>query len=179
MRATTDSDTALHLLQQEHAETKAIIAELSDDEMTRPNTIRYGLYPDDVWSFRDLLAHMTAYEHHALNATDAFRQGEKHLILDRVVGDGYRVHKESVSDYVGRSLAEMVAEYESNAEALESLVSEADDAQWREVAAFDANTDFGGVIERILVLPPRPLYRHLPVHIPDMDAYIRWIGIAN
>ena len=32
---------------------------------------------------------------------------------------------------------------------------------------------WGGMIEGILVLPPRPMYRHLPVHIPDAARYVR------
>ena len=35
------------------------------------------------------------------------------------------------------------------------------------------DSDLGGMIEDILVLPPRPMYRHLPVHIPDAARYIR------
>ena len=35
------------------------------------------------------------------------------------------------------------------------------------------DTDLGGMIEGILVLPPRPKYRHLPVHVPDTRAYMR------
>jgi hypothetical protein len=29
------------------------------------------------------------------------------------------------------------------------------------------------MLEEIIVTPPRPLYRHLPVHIPDSSEYIR------
>jgi len=28
------------------------------------------------------------------------------------------------------------------------------------------------MIEGVMVLPPRPMYRHLPVHIPDAKQYI-------
>ena len=49
------------------------------------------------------------------------------------------------------------------------------DADWRSAPSFaDADdSDLGGMIEDILVLPPRPMYRHLPVHIPDAARYIR------
>ena len=32
--------------------------------------------------------------------------------------------------------------------------------------------DLGGVIEMILCMPPRPPYRHLPVHVPNPQQYI-------
>ena len=49
------------------------------------------------------------------------------------------------------------------------------DADWGSAPAFALNeaTDLGGMIEGILVLPPRPMYRHLPVHVPNAAQYIR------
>ncbi len=173
MKATTNAQTALDLLRQEHRATQALIDQLTDAQMTAPDTIRYGLYPDDCWSFRDLLAHMTAYERHALDAVEAFENGEHHPILNRVLTQGYAVHTASVADRAEMSLSETITEYQDNAAALESLIADASPDQWQAVAPFAADTDYGGVIEQLLVLPPRPLYRHLPVHIPNPDAYLR------
>ena len=49
------------------------------------------------------------------------------------------------------------------------------DDDWRRAPSFamPEPTDLGGMIEGIMVLPPRPMYRHLPVHIPDAGQYIR------
>jgi hypothetical protein len=48
------------------------------------------------------------------------------------------------------------------------------EAEWYEKAPFvsEKPLDLGGALEIILVAPPRPPYRHLPVHIPDVEAYL-------
>ena len=62
MRATVERAEALRLLKIEHQAVEALIAELSDEEMTRGDTIRHGLYYDQECSFKDLLAHLVCYE---------------------------------------------------------------------------------------------------------------------
>src|SRR5215475_13567261 len=100
MLATISRDAALHELAIEHAAVRALIDELSDEEMTRPNTIEYGLYPNQELSFKDLLAHLTTYEVLTLEAIDAWQHGKKHPAIDemRSPPDQYRIHHAGIED---------------------------------------------------------------------------------
>lgn len=174
MRASLDPQTALRLLREEHAAVRELIDTLSADEMTRPDTVRYGLYPGQHYSFKDLLAHLHAYEVHALDALAAWRRGEKHSIVDRVRSQGRAVHFASTADYEHLSLDEMIAAYNDTADALETVYETMDADEWAQPAPYgDPHTTLGGMLETIVVAPPRPMYRHLPVHIPDAARYVR------
>lgn len=177
MLTTTDRETALRLLDVEHEAVRALIDELTDAEMTLPDTIRYGLYADQALSFKDLLAHLITYEAYAIEAIEAWQQGEKHWIIDAMASAvrSREVHYDGIERRRGASLAETLEEWDITQTDLKQAIRALSDDQWRSPAPFDSATplDLGGVLEAILVAPPRPLYRHLPVHIPDTDAYVR------
>jgi hypothetical protein len=69
----------------------------------------------------------------------------------------------------------VLEEWNRTQASLVDVLRDLSDQDWRRPAPFPADepTDLGGVVESILVTPPRPLYRHLPVHIPDAAAYLR------
>ncbi|MEL7236194.1 MAG: hypothetical protein AAGK74_16940, partial [Chloroflexota bacterium] len=133
------------------------------------------------YSFKDLLAHMNACEGHALEAYEAW---EQHREIHPIVADvRYRardVHYASTADRAHLSLPEMIDRYLSTAEKLEQLYANMSGQMWnmpypmpqRNPNAEPVMGDVGGMLESIVVAPPRPLYRHLPVHIPDSDRYI-------
>jgi hypothetical protein len=177
MRATVDRDTALELLDEEHSAVRALIDELTDEEKTRPDTIEYGLYPDQELSFKDLLAHLICYEAYALEAIDAWRQGEKHWISDamRSPARSREVHYEGIECRRPMSLEAVLEEWERTQGNLMAAIRSIGDEAWRSPAPYPTSepTDLGGMLEAILVAPPRPMYRHLPVHIPDSDTYVR------
>jgi len=177
MLASVDPMEALPLLRIEHQAVRELIDELTDAEMTRPDTIRYGLYSDQKLSFKDLLAHLICYEAYALEAIDAWHRGEKHWISDAMASprESRRVHYAGIADRAACSLVEVVAEWEATQAALENFFVEVSCDTWRTLAPYPTNeaTDLGGMLEAILVAPPRPMYRHLPVHIPDVDHYIQ------
>lgn len=177
MQATTDRATALRLLEVEHTAIRELIDALSDEEKTRPDTIHYGLYPDQRLSFKDLLAHLVTYEVYTLETIDEWKQGKKHPILDILdtYEGGVRVHYGGIEARRATSLADVLEEWELTQAKLSQTIRDLTDDDWRSNAPYDAGepTDLGGMVEFILVQPPRPLYRHLPVHIPDSQAYIR------
>lgn len=177
MKATTDRETALRLLQVEHSAIGELIDELSDEEMTRHNTIRYGLYSDQRLSFKDLLAHLTTYELYTVEAIEAWQQGRKNPIIDTLADDegSVQIHYGGIESRRELTLAEMLREWDTNQAKLMQVINDLSDEAWYSPAPYptDDPTDLGGMIEEILVMPPRPLYRHLPVHIPDSAAYIR------
>ena len=88
---------------------------------------------------------------------------------------GREIHYGGITERAHLSLAEQLAEYRTISEALEGEIAAMSDDDWRAGPSFEAaaDHDLGGMIEGIMVLPPRPLYRHLPVHVPDAAAYIR------
>ena len=177
MRATVDRAEALRLLRIEHRSVAALIDELTDEEMTRRDTIQYGMYYDQECSFKDLLAHLVCYEVYALEAIQEWRAGRRHWSIDAVkdLRRGREIHYGGIAERAGLSLAAQLDEYRTASAALEREIGDMSDADWLGAPGFAAErgADLGGVIEGILVLPPRPLYRHLPVHIPDAAQYIR------
>lgn len=183
MRATVSPREALRILRdEEHAAVKSLIDTLTDAEMTYPDSIDHGLYYDQAYSFKDLLAHMNAYEVHAIDVYEAF---EANYDLLPIVADvAYRpreVHYASTADRDHLSLSEMIDLYISTASKLERIYANMPGELWNIPIPFpppepnltQIAVEFGRVLEGIIVAPPRPLYRHLPVHIPDVDRYVR------
>lgn len=176
MLASVNREEALRLLRIEHAAVNRLIDELTDAEMMRRDTIRYGLYADQECSFKDLLAHLICYEALTLEALAAWRAGEKHWVIDAIndARASRDIHYGGIADRARLRLDEQIGEYRQTSAQLESTLAEMPDEQWREAAIYGprGGEDLGGMIESIMVTPPRPMYRHLPVHIPDSDAYI-------
>jgi hypothetical protein len=177
MLATIKRETALEQLDIEHAAVRELIETLTEAEMTQPDTIEYGLYWDQHLSFKDLLAHLITYEVLSLEAIDAWQQGEKHSAIDDMQSEsgGRRIHYSGIEARQAMSLATVLDEWERTQARLMSKIRSLSDAEWHSKAPFFTSKplDLGGVLEIILVAPPRPQYRHLPVHIPDTAAYIR------
>ncbi len=177
MRATVERAEALRLLQIEHQAVAALIDALSDEEMTRRDTIQYGMYYDQECSFKDLLAHLVCYELYTVEAIQEWRNGRAHWAIEAVKDPrrGREIHYGGIADRDHLSLREQLDEYRTVSAALEREIESMSDADWGSAPAFALNeaTDLGGMIEGILVLPPRPLYRHLPVHVPDAAQYMR------
>ena len=177
MRATVDPAEALRLLRIEHQDVSALIDELADDEMTRRDTIRYGLYYDQECSFKDLLAHLICYEAYTVEAIHDWQKGRKHWVIDAVkdARQSREIHYGGIADRANLSLTEQLAEYREVSSKLEAKIAALSAEEWRGMAPYpgDAPTDLGGMVESIMVTPPRPMYRHLPVHVPDVKSYIR------
>jgi len=174
MLATVDRTEALRLLKIEHEAVLELINTLTDDEMTRPDTIRYGLYPDQRLAFKDLLAHLICYEVYTIEAINDWKIKAQHWVIDGIVEDGRKIHYGGIADRAHLTIAEQIEEVKQVYTTLEGVLATLTDDEWRDKAFFPTQKpmDLGGMIERIVVAPPRPLYRHLPVHIPDTDAYI-------
>jgi hypothetical protein len=177
MLATIDREKALQQLEIEHDAVRELIGTLTEEEMTRADTIEYGLYWDQHLSFKDLLAHLVTYEVLSIEAIEAWQKGEKHQAIDDMQSEpsSRRIHYAGIEDRRGMTLAEMLAEWERTQANLMTKLRSLSEEDWHSPAPFPsaAPLDLGGVLEIILVAPPRPPYRHLPVHIPDTQAYIR------
>ena len=183
MLATLSRETALKELDIEHAAVRALIDTLSEEEKLRPNTIRYGLYPDQKLSFKDLLAHLIIYEAYTLEAVDAWKRGEKHFAIEAMQNENSsrKIHYGGIEDRRGQSLAQTLDEWDQTQSALMAMIRKLTDVDWHQAAPFQTDTplDLGGVLEIILVAPPRPPYRHLPVHIPNSEVYLRTMRGTN
>ena len=177
MRATADRGEALRPLEIEHQSVADLIDELTDEEMTRRDTIRHGLYYDQECSFKDLLAHLICYEVYTVEAIHDWRNGRKHWAIDAVTDprQGREIHYGGIAERAHLSLKEQLHEYQQVSQELERMIADMSDVDWRGEPSFTTTgpADLGGMIEGILVLPPRPMYRHLPVHVPDTSRYIR------
>lgn len=177
MLATINRTNAIAGLNTEHAEVRALIEALSDEEKTRPDTIEYGLYPDQELSFKDLLAHLITYEAFTLEALDAWKRGEAHpAIAASLSYEGSReMHYGGIAARRSHTLTQVLDEWERTQSGLMDALNRLTDEDWYSPAPFPTEQpmNLGGMVEIILVAPPRPPYRHLPVHIPDSEAYIR------
>jgi hypothetical protein len=177
MLATVNREVALRELEIEHNAVRALIEELTQAEMTRPDTIRYGLYADQELSFQDLLAHLITYEMFSVEAIDSWKHGEKHWSVEAMQSPAgsKRIHYAGIEDRREMSLDAVLDQWEDTQAALMEAIRGLTDDEWRGAALYPAAvpTDLGGILEVILVAPPRPVYRHLPVHIPDERAYVR------
>ena len=182
MLATLSRKTALEQLAIEHTAVRALIDALTEAEMTRPDTIRYGLYWDQKLSFKDLLAHLITYEAFSLEAVDAWKRGEEHFAIEAMQHESSsrKIHYGGIEVRQPQSLRETLDEWEQTQYALTAMIRNLSDEDWQQPAPFPTNRplDLGGVLEIILVAPPRPPYRHLPVHIPDSAAYIQSLRSA-
>ena len=177
MRATVKREEALSLLKVEHEAVGALIDALTDEEMTRRDTIQHGLYYDQECSFKDLLAHLICYEQYTVEAIGEWRKGREHWAIAAVKDPrrGREIHYGGIAERAHLSLAEQLEEYRRVSTELERAIEAMSEAEWRGAApvATAGSADLGGMIEGIMVLPPRPMYRHLPVHVPDAASYIR------
>ena len=177
MRATVEREEALRLLRIEHQAVAALIDELTDEEMTRRDTIQHGMYYDQECSFKDLLAHLICYEVYTVEAIGEWRNGRPHWAIEAVKDPrrGREIHYGGIADRAQLSLPEQLDEYRAVSEALEGEIGAMSNADWHAAPSFSMAeaSDLGGMIEGIMVLPPRPLYRHLPVHVPDAARYVK------
>ena len=177
MRATVTPQRAAQLLQVEHDSVRELIDELQPDEMTRPDTVHHGFFADQHCSFKDLLAHLTVYEALALEALQAWQRGERHPVSDimRSPARSLELHYDGISARSDHSLAQVLDEWEQIQAGLVEAIAAFSEEEWRSAPSWPTREalDRGGMLEEIIVTPPRPLYRHLPVHVPDSAAYIR------
>ena len=113
MRATVDREKALRLLEIEHQAVAALIAELTDEEMTRRDTIQHGMYYDQECSFKDLLAHLICYEVYTVEAIGEWRNSRKHWAIEAVQDPrrGREIHYGGIADRAHLSLGEQLDEY--------------------------------------------------------------------
>lgn len=170
-------DTAWRELDIEHEAVSGLINALTDEQMTRPDTIEYGLYAGQELSFKDLLAHLICYEELTLAAYADWQAGRQHPCIEgfRTGRDDVRVHFEGIAVRRPHSLEQVLSDWERISTALVTTIHGMSDAEWVSPPPFDYpySLDVSGLFELILCMPPRPPYRHLPVHIPDTDAYLR------
>ncbi len=177
MKATKTREFALRELTKEHEAVRSLIHALTEEEMTRPDTIEHGLYSDQELSFKDLLAHLTTYEAYTLEALVEWGDRRKHWIIDgiRTGSKDVEVHYQGIAVRRPYTLEKMLDEWDTTQATLTSAVRDLTETDWQLSAPFENSypLDLGGMIEIILCTPPRPPYRHLPVHVPDAAAYVR------
>ena len=176
MKATKTREFALSELSKEHEEVRKLIDTLTDEEMTRPDTIEHGLYSDQELSFKDLLAHLTTYEAYTLEALVEWGDKRKHWIIDgtHTGQTDIEVHYQGIAVRRPYTLQQMLDEWDKTQATLEDTIRNFTETDWMMPPPFENAypLDLGGVIEMILCMPPRPPYRHLPVHIPNPQQYI-------
>lgn len=183
MRGTHGREFAWRELEVEHAAIRGLIDALTDEQMTRRDTIDYGLFMGQELSFKDLLAHLMSYEELSLAALADWRAGKKHWAIDTLQNEreAIRVHFEGIAARKPHPLAQVIGDWQRFQAEIVREIREMSDTEWKSPPPF-ANSyplDLSGVFEIIICAPPRPPYRHLPVHIPNIDKFLQKMRIGG
>jgi hypothetical protein len=102
-----DKSTLLNTIRAKQAEFDEVIAQVGEEQWTTPGV-------NGAWSLKDLMAHMTAWEHVTLQRLHAaINGGELDIPLDKTLDE---VNEEFYQENKDRSLADIMADYRQSYE---------------------------------------------------------------
>lgn len=152
--------TPHELLQRIHKDRRALAelwAGLTEEQMVRlPG-------PQEDWSVKDLIAHVTWWESFILERVTDLIHGEKSEPAehqDVLNARTYEQHKD-------RPLAEILAAFDANWSMLETLISSLNDGQINTPAYYQT---YDGVA--LLPILRAGTFGHYPSHMADLRAYV-------
>jgi hypothetical protein len=164
---------ALATLEAGRSAIEDLLAQLSDDDLTRPATIGGG-----DWSAKDLIGHLAFWEELAVEALAAWRGGRRSA-ADGLVGDA-GVDAANARDQAGTAaepLERVRARAAAAQAAVRAAIESASDEEWRApLTRPDGRT--ATLAERlggILGAPGQP-FGHAFAHLDDLRAYARTLG---
>ena len=159
----TDKTQLLDLIAATRAELDAVIAPLSDAQMTVPGA-------EAALSVKDLLAHVSWWERRTLRALDYAARGEAPPKL-AAEGEGEagidRVNAETFAANLDRTLAEVRAEYAQSGRDLLAALAGYSDAN-----LFDADGLTGFLGFPALYLIAGDTYMHYPDHVASIRGWL-------
>lgn len=162
-------DEAVRLLQDQHAELAALLAELDEDAFVRRATIGGG-----DWSAKDLAAHMGIWEELAIETMDAFGRGERPAVEDRFTepGGGDRVNDEGVERFLHAPAADVLARFDDLHRRVTSAIEATSDEAWAAEYPFDPDDPTLGERVGSLLGSEAGGFTHASAHLPDLRAYV-------
>ena len=165
--ASITRDEALATLEDGQSQVDALIARLSDDELARPATIGGG-----DWSAKDLVSHIARWNEIAMEARDAWRNGEKPAIedswddVDGINADNYERSRDA-------SPAEARERMRRAHSAITAAIRDMDEAEWHSLAPYPTERRaWLGMMMGSVTGAPKRAYGHAFAHLPDLEAYV-------
>jgi hypothetical protein len=160
---------AIALLRRGRAGTDALLERVPRNRMTTP-----GLGGGE-WSPKDLIGHLASWEEFALEALDAWAQGER-AEVDRLwlVGTS-EINSGNVRRKASWSLARVRKDAAETHEALLEAIGSMSDATWRTPATKRARKPLGVRLGGILGGPRGP-FRHDEAHHPSIETFLDMLG---
>jgi hypothetical protein len=151
-------DEAVRLLEDQHAEVAALLAQLDEDAFARRGTMGGG-----DWSAKDLAAHLGLWEEFALETIDSSGRGERPSIEQRYASwTGDQLNEEGVERFLHASTPEVMTRFDDLHRRLVSAIgstSDPDDATLGDRIGSLLGSDAGG-------------FTHASAHLDDLRAYV-------
>ena len=169
----TTRDDAVRLLEDQHAELAALLAELDEDAFARRGTMGGG-----EWSAKDLAAHMVIWEELAIEVMDAFGRGERPPVEDRFTepGNGDRVNAEGVERFLDTPAPDVLARFEDMHRRVVAAIGSTSDEAWTAEYPFDPDDRTLGDRIGSLLGSDDGAFTHASAHLPDLRAYVAVIS---
>jgi hypothetical protein len=165
----TTRDEAIRLLEEQHAEVAALLAELEPAAFERRGAIGGG-----EWSAKDLAAHLGAWEGFALEVLEAFGRGERPAIEDEFLEPGAtdRLNEREERRFLDAPAGEVMKRFEELHRRIVERAASMSDERWS--AAYPYDPDDGTIGDRVgsLLGSDDGRFRHASAHLPDLRAYV-------
>ena len=172
--AVPSREEALDVLERGHGATFALLAELSEEQMTLPDAIGGG-----EWSAKDLVGHLAFWEELSLQALEEFRRGERPRVED-IFDSDEAVDRENADD-VARKPAMPWTQVRDAAQAthgsLVGAIRAMSNEEWTARAPYPAErrTTLGALLASVTGAKAGP-FAHAFDHLPDLEAYVSALG---
>jgi hypothetical protein len=168
-------DEALATLDEGQSALDALLARLSDDQLTRPATIGGG-----DWSAKDLLGHVAFWEELALQALDAVRAGGS-PDAEGIFGAGSAgvdaANARNQERTSAQSLSDVRARAATAHQAIVAAIQGMSDAEWRSKVPIKGGRreTIDALLGGIMGAPKRP-FGHVFAHLDDLRAFVESLG---
>jgi len=165
----TTRDEAIRLLEDQHAEVAALLAELDTSAFERRGTIGGG-----EWSAKDLAAHLGAWEGFVLEVLEAFGRGERPAFEDEFLEPGAtdRLNAREEQRCLDTPGDEVLARFEELHLRVVGAIGSMTDEGW--AAEYPYDPDDATIGDRVgsLLGSDDGRFRHASAHLPDLRAYV-------
>ena len=161
---------AIDLLARGRAGTQVLLDRVPKKHLSTP-----GLGGGE-WSPRDLIGHLASWEEFALEAVDAWSNGDRAEIDQKwFTVSTSAINSGNVERKRSWSLAKVIRESAATHDELLELIRSMSDHRWRTPATSRARKPLGVRIGGILGGPKGP-FRHDEAHHPSLESFLRELG---
>jgi hypothetical protein len=165
----TTRDEAIRLLEDQHAEVAALLAELDPAAFERRGSIGGG-----EWSAKDLAAHVGSWEAYSLEVLEAFGRGERPAFEDEFLEPGAtdRLNAREEQRFLDVPGDEVLARFDELHRRVVGEIRSMNDDGW--AAEYPYHPDDATIGDRVgsLLGSDDGRFRHASAHLPDLRAYV-------